>query len=144
MWSNCLLDLGTDFLLRVQQCETSVQGGFSSPRGKGDHASTQARSATAKRWKNSFKLWKMPCLAYSVQTSARDGNTSRILSIKLPCLHSARDKSVDWFKAYSKEMLPVIEEKRCALAMYKSSPSVKSLQALRTSGSKVQQTALCQ
>ena len=58
-----------------------------------------------------------------VQTSVRDGNTSRILSIKLPCLHSARDKSVDWFKAYSKEMLPVIEEKRCALAMYKSSPS---------------------
>ena len=50
-------------------------------------------------------------------------------------------KSSDWFDAKSSEMTPVIEAKRAALAEYKRSPSEKTLQALRTARSKVQQTA---
>lgn len=77
--------------------------------------------------------WALECLAYPVQMSVRDETI-------WPCLHSARDKSADWFKAYSKKTLPIIEEKRRALATYKSSSNVKNLQALQTALSKVQKT----
>ena len=54
-------------------------------------------------------------------------------------------KTVDWFKAHLEEIQPFIDEKRRALASYKSSPSKWTLQMLRAARSKVQQIfkALC-
>ncbi|XP_076052811.1 uncharacterized protein LOC143032227 [Oratosquilla oratoria] len=50
-------------------------------------------------------------------------------------------KNNDWFDAKFSEMSPVIDAKRAALAEYKRSPNEKTLQALGTVRSKVQQTA---
>lgn len=50
-------------------------------------------------------------------------------------------KNSDWFEAKSSEMTLVIEANCYALAEYKHSPSVKSLQALRVARSKVQRTS---
>lgn len=50
-------------------------------------------------------------------------------------------KNCNWFDAKSAELTPVIEAKRAALAEYKRSPGGKTLQALRSARSKVQQTA---
>lgn len=52
-------------------------------------------------------------------------------------------KNNDWFVAKSSEMTLVIDAKRAALVKYKHSPSEKSLQALRATRSKVQQTTRC-
>ena len=41
-------------------------------------------------------------------------------------------KAADWFKAHLDEIQPFIDEKRRALASYKSSPSERTLQMLRT------------
>ena len=48
-------------------------------------------------------------------------------------------KTADWFKTYQDEIQPFIDEKRHALASYKSSPSERTLQMLRAARSKVQQ-----
>ncbi|XP_050707118.1 uncharacterized protein LOC126992423 [Eriocheir sinensis] len=50
-------------------------------------------------------------------------------------------KSADWFEVHSEEIMPVIEEKRNALAAYKANPSERNLQVLRSARSKVQQCA---
>ena len=47
----------------------------------------------------------------------------------------------DWAEAHSDEMIPLIEEKRLALAYFKNLPSKKKIQILRATRSKVQQTA---
>ena len=53
-------------------------------------------------------------------------------------------KIVDWFEAHLDEIQPFIDEKRRALASYKSSPSERTLQMLRAARSKVQQISrLC-
>ena len=39
-------------------------------------------------------------------------------------------KSADWFETHSNEMVPVIQEKRNALAAYKACPSERNLQVL--------------
>ena len=46
-------------------------------------------------------------------------------------------KSADWFEAPSDEMVPFIEEKRNALAAYKSCPSECNLQVFRAARNKV-------
>uniref|UniRef100_A0ABM5FP43 Craniofacial development protein 2-like n=1 Tax=Pogona vitticeps TaxID=103695 RepID=A0ABM5FP43_9SAUR len=50
-------------------------------------------------------------------------------------------KMADWFEAHSEELMPAIEDKRRALAVYKACPSEYNLQALRAARSKVQQAA---
>ena len=50
-------------------------------------------------------------------------------------------KLADWFEVHSDQMVPIIEEKRNALAAYKACPSECNLQALRAARSKVQQSA---
>ena len=40
-------------------------------------------------------------------------------------------KTADWFEAHLDKIQPVIDEKRRALASYKSSPSERTLQMLR-------------
>ena len=52
-------------------------------------------------------------------------------------------KSNDWFDAKSSEMTPIIDAKHAALVEYEPSPCEKSLQALRATRSKVQQTTRC-
>ena len=47
-------------------------------------------------------------------------------------------KTANWFEAHQDEIQPYIDEKRCALASYKSSPSERTLQMLRAALSKVQ------
>ena len=64
-----------------------------------------------------------------------------VYNIVMSTFSKGQVKSAQWLKAYSEKMLPLIEERSYALAMYKSSPRVKNLQALRTVRSKVQQTA---
>lgn len=49
-------------------------------------------------------------------------------------------KNYNLFDAKSVKLTPVIEAKRAALAEYKRSPSVKTLQTLRSARNKVQQT----
>ena len=48
-------------------------------------------------------------------------------------------KTVDWFETHLDEIQPLIDEKRRALASYKSSPSERTRQMLRAARSKVQQ-----
>ena len=48
-------------------------------------------------------------------------------------------KTADWFEADLDEIQPFIDEKRHALASYKSSPSKRTLQMLRAAQNKVQQ-----
>ena len=48
-------------------------------------------------------------------------------------------KTADWFEAHLNEIQPFIDEKRCALASYKSSSSEWTLQMLRVARNKVQQ-----
>ena len=47
----------------------------------------------------------------------------------------------DWFKAHLEELMPAIEDKRRALAAYKTCPTEYNLQGLRAARSKVQQAA---
>ena len=47
-------------------------------------------------------------------------------------------KTADWFEAHLNEIQPLIDEKRRALASYKSSPSERTLKMLRAARSKVQ------
>ena len=46
-------------------------------------------------------------------------------------------KTADWLEVHLDEILLFIEEKRHAIASYKSSPSERTLQMLRTARSKV-------
>ena len=46
-------------------------------------------------------------------------------------------KTADWFEAHLDEIQPFNEEKRRALASYKSSPSERTLQMLRAARSKI-------
>ena len=48
-------------------------------------------------------------------------------------------KTADWFEAHLDEIQLFIDEKRCALASYKSSPSERTLQMFRAARKKVQQ-----
>ena len=46
---------------------------------------------------------------------------------------------MDWFEAHLDEIQPFIDDKRRALASYKSSPSERTFEMLRAARSKVQQ-----
>ncbi|XP_050710731.1 uncharacterized protein LOC126995286 [Eriocheir sinensis] len=70
-----------------------------------------------------------------------DCDTDHSLVSSLAIFGRKTFRSCDWFDAKSTELTPVIEAKRAALAEYRRSPSEKTLQALRTARSKVQQTA---
>ena len=50
-------------------------------------------------------------------------------------------KSADWFEAFSEEMMPVIEQKRNALAAYKACPSEQNRNLHQAARTKVQQCA---
>ncbi|XP_072179816.1 uncharacterized protein [Diadema setosum] len=65
-------------------------------------------------------------------------------TIQKTALHSfgrKTSKNCDWFEAKSNVMMPIIDAKRAVLTEYKRSPNEKSLQALRATRGKVQQTA---
>ena len=51
-------------------------------------------------------------------------------------------KTADWFEAHLDEIQPFIDEKRRALASYKSSPSERTLQMLRAAQIKVQHISM--
>ena len=62
-----------------------------------------------------------------------------VYNTTLSTLGKKTKKMADWFEAHLEELMPVIEDKRRALAAYKACPSEYNLQALWAAHSQVQQ-----
>ena len=81
----------------------------------------------------------LPCPANTSAAQRWKYLRDTIYNAALLTFGNKQAKTVDWFEAHLDEIQPFNDEKRRALASYKSSPSEKTLQMLRAVRSKVHQ-----
>ena len=73
----------------------------------------------------------LPCPANTSAAQRWKHLTDTIYNASSLTFGNKQAKTVDWFEANLDEIQPFIDEKRRALASYKSSPSERTLQMLR-------------